>query len=109
MRVDWSADARRDVEEIAAFVSRKSPSRAAAVLDKLESAARKLESHPERGPVVPELANLGIDRWRELIVRPWRIAYRPMSGAVRVYAVLDGRRNLEELLVERFLRTALPE
>lgn len=108
MRIEWSDDARRDVAEIASYLSRTSARRASAVLDKLEAAAKSLERNSMRGRIVPELARLGIDRWRELIVRPWRIVYRPMENSVRVYAVLDGRRNLEELLIERFLRTELP-
>lgn len=109
MKVAWSAEARRDVEDIASFISRTSSRRTDAILTKLEAAARTLEANPRRGRVVPELERLGIDRWRELIVTPWRIIYRPMRDSVRVYAVLDGRRNLEDLLIERFLRTALPE
>lgn len=109
MKIDWSAGARRDVEEIAEFISRRSPRRAAAILAKLEAKARSLETLPDRGCVVPELSRLGIDRWRELIVAPWRIVYRRMGRAVRIYAVLDGRRNLEDLLVERVLRTAESE
>lgn len=108
MKVQWSEDARRDIAEIAAYVSRTSERRALAVLNKLEAAAKRLDRNEERGRVVPELARLGIDRWRELIVRPWRIVYRPMRGSVRIYAVLDGRRNIDDLLIERLLRTAAP-
>jgi len=109
VKVEWSADATRDIAEIARFIGHSSERRAMTVVDRLETAARSLESHPGRGRVVPELSRLGIDRWRELIVPPWRIGYRPMGRTVRSYAVLDGRRNLEDLLLERLLRTADPE
>ena len=42
--------------------------------------------------------------YRELIVRPWRIIYRVSTKRVLVLAVLDGRRDLEGLLLSRLLR-----
>jgi toxin ParE1/3/4 len=44
--------------------------------------------------------------WRELVVKPYRILYRVSSDTVTVLAVFDGRRDLEDLLLERLLRTS---
>ena len=77
---------------------------ALAVLERLEQAAARLESMPLRGRLVPELARRNIRLYRELIVRPWRIIYRVGTGRVWVLAVLDGRRELEGLLLSRLLR-----
>lgn len=43
--------------------------------------------------------------WRELIVRPWRIIYRAEGDLVTVLALFDGRRDLEDVLLERLIRT----
>jgi plasmid stabilization system protein ParE len=54
--------------------------------------------------VVPELAHFGIRNWRELIVKPYRIIYRIDEDTVNVLAMLDGRRDLQDLLLERLIR-----
>jgi len=43
--------------------------------------------------------------WRELVVKPYRLVYRIEGDTVTVLAVFDGRRDLEDLLLERLLRT----
>jgi toxin ParE1/3/4 len=53
---------------------------------------------------VPELAHFGIHSLRELIERPYRIVYRVASDTVTVVALLDGGRDLEDVLLERLVR-----
>jgi len=59
---------------------------------------------PTRGRIVPELKRHGVTGFRELIERPWRMIYFIKGKRVSVVSVLDGRRQLEDLLLERFLR-----
>jgi plasmid stabilization system protein ParE len=94
----------RDLEELVSYIAAESTTTAERVLRKLESRAEGLKSTPARGRVVPELAHFGIRGWRELIVRPYRIVYRIDESAVHVLAVLDGRRELQDLLLERLIR-----
>ncbi len=54
--------------------------------------------------MVPELATFGLRTWRELLVSPYRLIYRSDEQSVHVLAVLDGRRELHELLLERLVR-----
>jgi hypothetical protein len=42
--------------------------------------------------------------FQELIEKPWRLIYRIAAHRVVVVSVLDGRRNLEDLLLDRFVR-----
>ncbi len=64
-----------------------------------------VQSFPLRGKVVPELRWHGVTTYRQLIEKPWRIIYRVDGWRVWVHAVVDGRRSLEDLLLERFLKT----
>jgi toxin ParE1/3/4 len=73
-------------------------------LEKLESGAARLERFPRRGGVVPELLAQGITRHREVVIRPWRLVYRIEERQVHVLAVIDGRRNVEDVLLARLLR-----
>jgi toxin ParE1/3/4 len=102
--VEWAEVARADLDELLDFIEQEEPGAALAVLKRLEQAAMRLESMPLRGRVVPELGRRNIRLYRELIVRPWRIIYRVGTGRVLVLAVLDGRRDLEGLLLTRLLR-----
>jgi len=62
-----------------------------------------LREHPARCRWVPELKDLGIETYRELILPPYRICFRLEKSRVVLLGVLDSRRDLEELLVKRLL------
>ncbi len=100
----WTETARTDVEEIARFIAHDSVENALAVLDRLERSAENLAFLPGRGRFVPELKQLGVLAYREIIIRPWRIIYRFDVDRVHVLGVLDGRRDLASLLLERLTR-----
>ncbi|HOX44180.1 MAG TPA: type II toxin-antitoxin system RelE/ParE family toxin [Myxococcota bacterium] len=99
-----ASSAARDLEEIARYLAQDSPARARELVGRLLRAARTLRQSSARGRVVPELRALGLHAWRELVVRPYRVVYRLDGKTVLVLAVLDGRRDLEDLLLERLLR-----
>jgi addiction module RelE/StbE family toxin len=102
--VEWAEVALTDLSELVDFIEREDPGAASRVLERLEQAAQRLETMPRRGRVVPELARFEIRLYWELIVRPWRILYRIGADRVFVVAVLDGRRDLESILLARLMR-----
>ena len=93
----------RDLERIADFIAAEAPAQARASIERIEVAAGALVRFPARGRVVPDLTWHGIDRYRELQVSPWRVVYRTEGRRVFVVAVLDSRRSLEDVLLDRFL------
>jgi len=103
-RVVWAESAADDLVEIVSFIAGNSPANAHRLLIRLRSRADSLERSPQRGRVVPELASAGTRMWRELVVKPYRIVYRIRKDIVMVGAVVDGRRDLEDLLLERLTR-----
>jgi toxin ParE1/3/4 len=76
---------------------------AAEIIDSLEAAVNSLGDFPELGGFPKELLALGIKQYRQLIVKPYRIIYEPLADKVIVHAVLDGRRDMETLLVRRLM------
>ncbi|WPL19444.1 Plasmid stabilization system protein [Thiorhodovibrio winogradskyi] len=102
--VRWAETARVDLEGIVDFIAEDSVENAVAVLERLEERAEALRIAAERGRVVPELQAVDVLQYRELIERPWRIIYRIEPDQVVVLAVLDGRRHLGSLLLERLVR-----
>lgn len=104
-RVLLVAAAERDLLDLHLFVERHdSPSRADSLLDKIEQAITSLGQMPERGHAPPELARLGIRDFHEIHYKPYRIIYEIIDKDVVVHAVVDGRRDLRDLLEERLLR-----
>ena len=83
----------------------ESPVRAATIIERIVERAESLASLPNRGRTPPELRSIGDRTWRELQEPPWRIIYRRLDEVVQVHAVLDGRRNLEDILMERMLKS----
>ena len=53
---------------------------------------------------MPELARHGLSTYREVVVAPWRLVYRVADSQVLILVVVDGRRNVEDVLLERLLR-----
>ena len=105
-RVIWAEAAARDLEEIVAFVAEDPVTSAERLLSTLRAKAASLETVPMRGRVVPALSRFSMRSWREIVVRPYRIVYRVSGDSVTVLAIFDGRRDLEDLLLERLLRTS---
>lgn len=75
------------------------------VLDRLQERAEPLTTAAEFGRPVPELRSIGVHQYRELVERQWRIVYRIEPDSVMVLAALDGRRDLESLLLDRLVRS----
>lgn len=103
--VVWTETSVRDLEEIVSFIAEDSPANAKRVLMKLRTQAETLTSMVYRGRVVPELRDLSLDSWREILAKPYRIIYRVSDSVVFIMAVLDGRRDVEDLLLRRLLRS----
>ena len=101
----WTAVAEGDLLDIVEYIGREDPGAAQAVFDKLRRRASSLAAQTLRGRIVPELIDTGDMRSRELIERPWRLLYRIDADVVLVFAVLDARRDLQTLLLQRLARS----
>ena len=101
--VVWTEVASQDVERLAGYLVEESPLRAEQILDRILSRGESLEASPRRGHVPPELRTIGDRTWLEVLEGPWRIVYRVVGKRVEIHGVLDGRRSLEEILLERLL------
>lgn len=102
--VYWSHAAKDDLTEIIEYIAKDSPQTALKILKTLESQTKKLDRFPKNGRIIPELKKHNIYKYRELIHAPWRIFYKTEEEKVFFLAVIDGRRNVEDLLLRRQLR-----
>ena len=100
--VEWAQPASKDLENIIDYISQDNVDTAISIFEKIKSKCNTLDQFPDRGRIVPELKAHGILSYRELIISPWRVIYRTSEQKVYVLAVIDSRRNIEDILIERF-------
>lgn len=74
------------------------------LLDEIEKPCCKLEKFPRRGHIPSELLSTGIKRYLEIHHKHYRIIYEIDLSTVYIHFVLDGRRNIQEILSDRLLR-----
>ena len=97
--------AKADLKEIFVYVSvNDSLESANKLLDRIEETCFKLEKYPERGHIPPELRQTGIKNYLEIHYKPYRIVYEIDGNLVYIHSVIDGRRNIQEILNNRILR-----
>ncbi|MBI3814495.1 MAG: type II toxin-antitoxin system RelE/ParE family toxin [Nitrospinae bacterium] len=98
-------DAEKDLLDIYRYVAlNDSVEQADNLLNGIEDTIQKLESYPMRGHIPLELERIGVLEFREVHYKPYRIIYEVYKSEVFVYRVLDGRRDMQELLQKRILR-----
>ena len=98
-------EAIEDILEIYNYIlERDGEERAESILNRLEKQAYSLNKLVQRGKFPDELVPFGNRKIREVQETPWRIFYRIEQNEVFVLAVLDGRRSMAELLLERLAR-----
>ena len=100
-KVYWADVAEQDLIEIIEYIAEDSPVAAKRVFKNITERADHLCHPPEKCQVVPELLDQGITNYREMIVAPWRIIYKIEKKDVYVLSVIDGRRNVEDVLLYR--------
>lgn len=102
--VQWAAAARGDLQQILSYIAADSPGNALNILKKIRQKTASLYTMPDRGRIVPELKDQGIHLYREIMVPPWRILYRITDTTVFVVSVIDSRRNVEDILLDRLVK-----
>jgi len=103
-KVAWAEIAQNDLKQIIDYIAIDSPGNASRILQKIKQKVSDLYTMPDRGRIVPELKAQGIYTYRELVVAPWRVIYRISDTTVFVLSVIDSRRNVEDILLDRFTK-----
>ncbi|MBT4290705.1 type II toxin-antitoxin system RelE/ParE family toxin [Candidatus Falkowbacteria bacterium] len=102
-KVIWSKTAKLDLETIIEYIAEDSITNALNILSKIKTKTSVLVNYPMRGRIVPELKEYNILQYREIIYKPWRIIYKIAENKVYVVSVIDGRRNVEDVLLDRLI------
>lgn len=87
-------------DHVSEYRSRAQADDLSALIETVES----LERFPDRGVVPKELAALGVQDYRQILLPPYRIIYRIIDVTVYILVIADGRRDMQSLLERRLLR-----
>ena len=93
-----------DLNEIVEYYFLLSQNYVGKIISEFEENIMSLKKHPRSGRVVPELEKQGILQYRELIQGYYRIVYEISDDKVIVYAIIDGRRNFEDIIISKLSR-----
>lgn len=77
---------------------------AKAIFDEIRFECDQLNYFPARKRVVPELLEIGVENYRELIHKRWRVVFRIDNELVYIVAVIDSSRDLESVLKQRLTK-----
>jgi len=95
---------KKDIEEIIEYYLNDRPEYAKKIFELLFDRINSLKSFPNKGRIVPELLEYNINEYREILESYWRIIYRIDNDMVEIFTVIDARRNVQDLLVEKLKR-----
>ena len=95
MEVHLTAEAERDLTEIALFIARDNIQRAMDLVQLLRTACLDLAEFPDRFPLVPRYARRGI---RHRVCGNYLIFYRREQRRVAILHILHGARDYLDLL-----------
>jgi toxin ParE1/3/4 len=98
-------NAEEELLDIFDYVSREdSEGKAVSLLETLMETINKLVFFSHRGHKIPEFDLLPAQNFLEIHYKPYRIIYKIVNDQVFVHHVLDGRRNVKQLLEEQLLK-----
>lgn len=99
------SDAEDDIFEIYRYVATSdSVTKADQLIRKLQKNCMSLSELPNRGHTPPELKRIAIFGYLEIHYKTYRIIYQLIGKRIYIHCILDGRRDLQELLQQRLLR-----
>lgn len=105
MRVVILDSAEQDLKELRSYVVKNfSQDTWLKTYGKLKESIRHLATFPLLGAVPPELETLNLSQYRQIVSGMNRIIYEPRADAVYIYLIVDSRRDLQSLLMQRLMR-----
>jgi len=69
----------------------------------LTEACAGLSQNPERGHVPSELNELAAWPCRQIVIKNYRIIYQVIGKVVIIHGIIDGHRNIREIMRQRIL------
>ena len=92
MTVRWTPTALHDLEALAEYIAADAPGAAADMVAKILSGIEALRRQPQMG------RKGRVAGTRELVIRPYIVAYRPTRDTIDLLAIIHGTRRWPDCL-----------
>jgi toxin ParE1/3/4 len=103
-KLNWSKDAGEEfIEIISWYKYNVGKNIAKKIHSKISSRIKKLKEMPGIGKPVQILKDIGVNDYRQIVQDNWIIYYRVEGQNINIISVIDGRRNLEEILYKKII------
>jgi addiction module RelE/StbE family toxin len=102
--INITQNAENDLNEIIEYISKNNPQIALKILERIQNKIRTLDHFPNRGGYVPELLEKNIKDYRQILETPWKIIYKVENTQVNILAIIDSRRNLQDILIKKLIK-----
>jgi toxin ParE1/3/4 len=102
LEIRWTINAEEDILGIVNWIKEHSgPMTAGNIYNRIKSRVLPLADFPGTGRSVPQLVQLGITDIKQILEKPWIIYYKVSNNIIWILAVIDGRRNLEDIVYKK--------
>jgi plasmid stabilization system protein ParE len=105
-KIEWTPDGIASFNEILEYYrDRAGENIANTIYEKIMKEVEKLEADEIKTKRTQELMDIGISDVYELVIKPWKVYYKTSGDNKKAYVlfILDGRRNLEEILMSKVI------
>ena len=100
----WSKDAGDELAEIISYIKDNSGKMIAEkIYTKIIKEVSKTSENPEGRRIAPILRELGINYIHQINMSPWIVFYKIENKKMEIISIIDGRRNLEEILYKKMI------
>ncbi len=95
MKIEWSARARTDLQDLKNYIGQDSPYYARRFIARIIACVERLADFPDIGRGVPEAKES--NDVRELVFQGYRIMYLRQSNYIYIVTVIHGSRDLSRM------------
>ena len=100
----WSQDAGDELEQIISYIKDNTGILTAEkIYQKIKNEIDKVSENAEGRRISPLLREFGVNDIRQINIHPWVIYYKTGKNIMEIISIIDGRRNLEEILYKKII------
>jgi toxin ParE1/3/4 len=100
----WSKDAGDELVEIISYIKYNTGKiTAEKIFSKIMNEVKRVSANPKARRISPLLREFGINHIHQLNINPWIIYYKAEKSKMEIISIIDGRRNLEEILYKKMI------
>jgi len=100
----WSKDAGDELADIISYIKENTGRiTAEKIYTKIISKIKQASENPEGRRIAPLLREFGITYIHQLNINPWIVFYKAADDRMEIISIIDGRRNLEEILYKKII------